>query len=55
MSTQNITTDLLVKLSAEEQQILSGGCRKSPPPSCCCKPKKCSENYPQYEEYENGD
>ncbi|MFM5891673.1 MAG: hypothetical protein ACKPFD_11815 [Dolichospermum sp.] len=26
MSNQNITTDLLVELSAEEQQLLSGGC-----------------------------
>ena len=26
MSNQNITTDLLVELSPEEQQLLSGGC-----------------------------
>ncbi|MFM6179910.1 MAG: hypothetical protein ACKPA8_00055 [Dolichospermum sp.] len=26
MSNQNITTDSLVELSAEEQQLLSGGC-----------------------------
>ena len=26
MSDQNITTDLLVELSSEEQQLLSGGC-----------------------------
>lgn len=26
MSNQNIATDLLVDLSAEEQQLLSGGC-----------------------------
>ncbi|MBD2442765.1 hypothetical protein H6G25_06020 [Dolichospermum sp. FACHB-1091] len=26
MSNQNITTDLLVELSSEEQQLLSGGC-----------------------------
>ncbi|MDB9474856.1 hypothetical protein [Dolichospermum circinale] len=26
MSNQNITTDLLIELSSEEQQLLSGGC-----------------------------
>lgn len=32
MSNQNITTDLLVELSAEEQQLLSGGCDNYSPP-----------------------
>jgi hypothetical protein len=32
MSNQNITTDLLVELSPEEQQLLSGGCDNYSPP-----------------------
>ncbi len=44
MLNQNVISDLLMELSADEQQLLSGGCYQSPPP-CCCKPKKCGGDY----------
>ncbi|MEI6445804.1 MAG: hypothetical protein WCO29_22415 [Nostocales cyanobacterium ELA583] len=49
MFNQNIKSDLLMELSAEEQQLLAGGCYQSPPP-CCCRPKKCGEDYSRYEQ-----
>ncbi|BAZ84637.1 hypothetical protein [Dolichospermum compactum] len=54
MSNQNIKSNLLVELSAEEQQLLSGGCCQSPP-SSCRKPKKCGGDYDEPTPYSRED
>ncbi|WP_016952658.1 hypothetical protein [Anabaena sp. PCC 7108] len=47
MSVQQNLSNLIVELSAEEQQLLSGGCYQMP---SCYQPKKCSEDYQQYDQ-----
>ncbi|OBQ40027.1 MAG: hypothetical protein AN487_02800 [Anabaena sp. CRKS33] len=49
MSNQNITTDLLVELSSEEQQLLSGGCDNySPSRRRRGRVRQEVENYPVF-------
>lgn len=48
MSQQNITADLFVNLSAEQQEVISGGGGGYCP---CYKPKKCCGEDKAYKEY----
>jgi len=54
MSNQNITTDLLVELSAEEQQLLSGGSDNyRSPRRRCGKVRQKVENPPVFSQVIN--